>query len=118
MYATRKTPKPAWVWLYGIVTVMGGLLGVIEVTIPDGPARRVLECMATLAIFGAMALWVRANRVALALDEGDDEAARRPAIAPDRSAGRVTPPAHVAGARQRSFGRVPSYFADPRRPGR
>lgn len=37
MSAIRGISKPAWGWLYGIVTVMCGVLAVIEVTIPDGP---------------------------------------------------------------------------------
>jgi hypothetical protein len=76
MSAFRKAPKPAWGGLYGIVTVMCGLLAVVEVTIPDGLARRALECVAALAIFGAMAVWVRANRVALAMREGGDVQSR------------------------------------------
>src|SRR5262249_35025464 len=63
----RPDPRPRWGWLYAVVTLLGGLLTVIEVAIPDGFARRTLEFAMTLAILGAIALWVRANRVALAL---------------------------------------------------
>lgn len=115
MSAFRKTPKPVWGWLYGIVTVMCGLLAVVEVAIPDGPARRVLECVVTLALFGAMAVWVRANRVALAVGESDDVAARRPAIVPERAAGRAPMTGQAAGARRGSFGSLPSRPAAPAR---
>jgi hypothetical protein len=64
-------PKPRWGWLYGVVILLGGLLTVVEVAIPDGAARRTLEFAVTLAILGAIALWVRANRVALALANED-----------------------------------------------
>jgi hypothetical protein len=63
----RPYPKPRWGWLYGVLILLGGLLTVVEVAMPDGLARRTLEFAVTLAILGAIALWVRANRVALAL---------------------------------------------------
>ena len=104
MFAVRETPKPAWGWLYGIVTVMCGVLGVVEIAIPDGPARRVLECVVTLALFGAMAVWVRASRVALAVNAGDGGAARRPAIVPRRAVWRGPASGQAPGARDGSFG--------------
>jgi len=81
----RSSPRPRWGWLYGIVAVVGGLLTVVEVAIPDGLARRVLECIATLAIFGTIAIWVRVNRVGLALDEGSPTRPRPRAASPIRS---------------------------------
>jgi len=81
----RSSPRPRWGWLYGIVAVVGGLLTVVEVAIPDGLARRAFECIATLAVFGTMAVWVRVNRVALALDEGNPTPPRPRAASPVRS---------------------------------
>jgi hypothetical protein len=67
MHAIRPYPKPRWAWLYGIVTLLGGLLTVVEVAVPDGVARRTLGFSVVLAMLATMALWVRTNRVALAL---------------------------------------------------
>jgi hypothetical protein len=73
----RPMPKPRWGWLYAFLVLLGGLLTLVELTIPDGLARRTLEIAVVLATLGAIALWVRANRVALAL--ANEEHCRRPA---------------------------------------
>src|SRR5262249_12288785 len=70
----RSYPKPRWGWLYALVVLLGGLLTVIEVALPDGLARRTLELSVVVAMLTAMALWVRANRVALALANEDHPA--------------------------------------------
>jgi hypothetical protein len=44
----------------------------------------VLECVVAVAMLGAMAVWVRVSRVALALAEHEVAPARRPAIVPRR----------------------------------
>src|SRR5262245_33923239 len=67
----RPIPKPRWGWLYAVVVLLGALLTLVEVAIPDGLARRTLEVAVTVAIMGSIALWVRANRVALALANED-----------------------------------------------
>ncbi len=74
----QAPPKPRWGWLYSIVVVMGGLLTVTETTIPDGFPRRLLEAIVTVAIFGAMAVWFRFNRVGLALWSEDAAAGPTP----------------------------------------
>ena len=63
----QNLPKPRWGWLYTAVSLLIGLLGVIEHAVPPGAARQILEVAATLALFGAMALWVRLNRLGLML---------------------------------------------------
>jgi hypothetical protein len=73
-------PKVAWPWLYAIVAAMIGLLAAVETVVPDGALRRTLECVVTLVMFVAMATWVRVNRVAIAVAEGDD-GAPRPSLA-------------------------------------
>jgi hypothetical protein len=61
----EKTPRPRWACLYASTTLLIGLLGLVESAVPDGAARRLLELVVTAMIFGAMALWVRLNRLAL-----------------------------------------------------
>ncbi len=63
----RHCSKPAWHVLYGMVGVSILLFVVAEVKSPMGGWRTLTECLATLLIIGVMALWVRANRAALAV---------------------------------------------------
>jgi len=63
-----RNVKPRWPWLYAALTALIALLGVVEVGVPEGPVRRVLEILVTLGIFGVMALWVARNRVRLVLE--------------------------------------------------
>jgi hypothetical protein len=63
----RHRSKPAWHVLYGMVAVSILLFVVAEVKSPTGGWRTLTECLATLLIIGVMALWVRANRAALAV---------------------------------------------------
>jgi hypothetical protein len=39
----------------------------VDVETPEGTARTILEVVAVVLVFGAMAVWVRSNRVALDL---------------------------------------------------
>ncbi len=63
----RHCSKPAWHVLYGMVGVSILLFVVAEVKSPMGGWRTLTEFLATLLIIGVMALWVRANRTALAI---------------------------------------------------
>jgi hypothetical protein len=63
----RHRSKPAWHVLYGMVAVSILLFVVAEVKSPTGGWRILTECLGTGLIIGVMALWVRANRAALAL---------------------------------------------------
>lgn len=66
MYELKKrVVKPRWGTLYTLSALLVGLVGLVEIAIPAGTARQVLEVVATLAGFAAMAIWVRLNRVAL-----------------------------------------------------
>jgi len=67
----NRRPKVGWSWLYAIVAAMIGLLAAVETAVPDGALRRTLECVVTLLMFVAMVMWVRVNRVAIAVAEGD-----------------------------------------------
>ncbi|MGD0266124.1 MAG: hypothetical protein ABSD47_14385 [Candidatus Methylomirabilota bacterium] len=63
----RHRSKPAWHVLYGMVALTILFFVVAEVESPVGGWRTLTECLATLLIIGVMALWVRANRAALAV---------------------------------------------------
>jgi hypothetical protein len=69
-----KDPKPKWWLLYAVVPLALLLLIAADLTSPSGGWRKFAEGMASLGIMGAMALWVRANRVALTLLGGTREA--------------------------------------------
>jgi hypothetical protein len=64
--ASRTTHRrPAWKWLYAVLPLALAVFGLVEALEVTGPARLVLQLLATLVVFSAMALWVRGNRTAL-----------------------------------------------------
>jgi hypothetical protein len=63
--ALPHKPRPAWSRLFAIMPLAAGALLLIEVTVAAGPFRAAANTAIVLATFGAMALWVRANRSAL-----------------------------------------------------
>jgi hypothetical protein len=63
--AENEVPTPRWWALYLLCGLLVGLIGLVQDAVPLGPARRALDVVATLTVFGMMALWVRLNRVAL-----------------------------------------------------
>jgi hypothetical protein len=68
----RDRPKPAWHVLYAVFAVTVLLFVVADVESPAGGWRILTECLGTALVIGAMALWVRANRAALAHDDAPD----------------------------------------------
>ena len=62
-----RNPKPKWLLLYAVLPVGAALLVTADLLSPSGGWRMVAEGTASLVIIGFMALWVRANRLALAL---------------------------------------------------
>jgi len=62
-----RTPKPKWWLLYSVVPMALVLLIAADLASPSAGWRQVAEGVASLVIMGAAALWVRMNRVALAL---------------------------------------------------
>jgi hypothetical protein len=64
--AVPHRPRPAWNRLFAILPLATAVLVLIEVTVATGPLRVAAEAAIVLAGFGAMALWVRGNRAALA----------------------------------------------------
>jgi hypothetical protein len=71
-----KTPKPKW-WLLCAVLPLGAmLLGAAELLAPSAGWRVFAEGLASMTALCAIALWVRANRVAFALGDAPSEASR------------------------------------------
>jgi hypothetical protein len=62
-----KNPKPNWWRLYALLPLLTALLVGADLLAPSAGWRTLAECAASLVIIGAIALWVRTNRVALAL---------------------------------------------------
>ena len=77
----NRVGKPRWGWLYVVLTLLMGLLGLVEVSVPAAALRRVLEFFVSILIFAVMALWVRLNRVELTL-LGEREGSPRRLVAP------------------------------------
>lgn len=77
----RIPEKPSWAGLYVLATLAPGLLGVVDALVPAGAWRRTLEVVITVVGFGAIHLWVRANRRALDL-AGERAAGFRRVIEP------------------------------------
>ncbi len=72
----RNRPKAAWRVLYVVLAVIVLLFVLAEMESPTGGWRIFTECLGTVLIIGAMALWVRANRVGLALSDETSEIGR------------------------------------------
>lgn len=63
--AFSHTPRPGWSRLLAILPITVAALVLIESTVAAPPLRVAAQAATVLATFGAMALWVRANRSAL-----------------------------------------------------
>ena len=68
-----RNPKPAWWLLYALLPIGAALLVAADVASPSAGWRTFTECLVSLAILGAIALWLRANRAALALRDSPPE---------------------------------------------
>jgi hypothetical protein len=80
-----RDQRPRWWLLYATGLLMVGLLAVVEIFVPAGGLRAVLEIAGVMTGFGLMACWVRSNRVAMELEES-----RRP-LGTTGHAGRPVP---------------------------
>jgi hypothetical protein len=67
--AGRAVTRPRWRVLYGVVCPPLAMLGIVEVAAPAAPVRTVLRLALVLGVVAAMAVWVRANRAALDLQD-------------------------------------------------
>ena len=79
MYGTvdRIPPRPRWGVLYALAGAMLALLGTVEAFVPAGGWRRLLEIGILVIAFGAIHVWVRANRRQLDLAGARDPGFRR-----------------------------------------
>lgn len=59
--------RPAWWLLYALLPLGAALLVAADLASPSAGWRIFAECTASLLILGAIALWVHANRAALAV---------------------------------------------------
>lgn len=90
-----RNPKPTWWLLYSVVPLATALLIAADLLSPTTGWRQLADGVVSLAILGAIALWVRANRVALALSDSPAGARPRlqawvaycPPVAPRRNIG-------------------------------
>lgn len=64
-----RRPKPAWWLLYAILPLTAFLFMLADAVPATSRWRSVSELAATLGVSCAIALWVRANRIALILTE-------------------------------------------------
>lgn len=60
-----RRPKPAWGLLYAVFLLAVVLLVAAHLEAPSPSWREAADGVASLLVIGAMALWVRANRLAL-----------------------------------------------------
>jgi len=71
-----KTPKPKWWLLYAVLPLKATLLAVAELLAPSAGWRMFVEGLASMTVLCTIALWLGANRVALALRGESSEAGR------------------------------------------
>jgi hypothetical protein len=72
----QRGRRPGWGRLYAVFPLAVVLLVAAHLSAPSPPEREVAEGLASLLIIGALALWVRANRLALASYDPDGEEGR------------------------------------------
>jgi hypothetical protein len=63
--ADRMTGRPAWIWLYVLAALVLAPFVLVAKFVPEGAGRTALELGSVVLLIGALALWVRANRVGL-----------------------------------------------------
>lgn len=69
LLAEGAVTRPRWRVLYGVVCPPLAMLGIVEVAAPPAPLRTLLRLALVVGTVAAMAVWVRANRAALDLQE-------------------------------------------------
>ena len=110
-----RAPKPRWGQLYALLPLGAALLVAAQLVAPTAGWQEFTEGLASLIIIGAIALWVHANRVALALPE------ERPGSSePSKVRVAYCPPAPLRRARDLAgipHGSVLTVYSEPARKG-
>ena len=75
MCETRAIGRPGWGWLYGTTLPPLAALTLVEAVMPPNVLRTVLRYALAMATVAGMALWIRAHRVAIDLQNWCDCAA-------------------------------------------
>jgi hypothetical protein len=108
----QQTPRWGHLYLLLFATAVVSFAG--EIAAPTDGWRRAVDIGAALAAFGAMALWLRANRLRLACQgrHPDDERG----VAHRLTRGRIDPPLVEAGALRAAHatGRITRTGSGPR----
>jgi len=68
MTCDRADRNARWWLLYALSLLLVGLFGAVEVFVPTGGLRGILQVV-VMTGFGLMALWVKCNRVAMELEQ-------------------------------------------------
>jgi hypothetical protein len=125
--ANRLNRRPAWGWLYASAALALAPFVLVVKIVPEGAVRTLMEVIAALILIGALASWVRVNRIALELqgrrdcgwrqatmtamapERTDDLHLRGHATAsqPPRTEGNLMRPARQKGPRDEGFAFVP-----------
>ena len=74
---SAKVSRPGWGALYGATLPQLTALAVAEMSSPPHPLRTVLRFLLGLGTFVGMAVWLRANRAAIDLQDWCDCAGRQ-----------------------------------------
>jgi hypothetical protein len=88
-------PRPRWGRLYAALAIIGGLGTVTHFLVAEAAAIEVVDAVFALALFMALATWVRLNRVAIARSDEPDAGAGRPRMRVVRSRRRAVHEAHA-----------------------
>ncbi len=71
MSSMESGNRPRWGGLYATVALGLGVLALSEALVAMPPARRLLQIIIVLLMYGLMAVWVRANRAHLVREDWD-----------------------------------------------
>ena len=66
--APAPNPRPRWGGLYAILTLAAAALALVELRVEMSSLRIALGAAVVAGVWGALAEWLRANRVALHLE--------------------------------------------------
>ena len=77
---SARKPRPAWGWLYAVLPLTVLLFLTADMVPAPSGWHTLAEMIAALAVIGAIALWMHANRLALILAEYDVQSEATPEL--------------------------------------